>query len=115
MIKAEHLKLLESIKEWHRETFPDADMNTQLIKLEEEFAEMRAEIGDPEKLCKELADVIIVCAGLMRWESATADMLLMNLLSRNQYWDKAMDCVAQKMEINKKRNWKRMPDGTYHH
>lgn len=114
-MKTEHLKIIEDVKNWHAETFPDADLNTQLIKLEEEFAELRDELQQSEKLCEELADVIIVCAGLLRWNSATGDMLLMNLISRSTFFDKAMEKVEKKMEINKARKWQKMPDGTYHH
>lgn len=32
-MKTEHLKIIEDVKNWHAETFPDADLNTQLIKL----------------------------------------------------------------------------------
>ena len=107
---------LEKIKAWNEETFPDATLGGQLEKLEEEFEEFftATEIEDQRK---EMADIFIVLGGLRRWKSRignnqeiklTEDMpieVLGNLL-----FD-----IDQKMEINRKRVWKKSGDGKFHH
>lgn len=107
---------LEKIKEWNEETFPDATLGGQLEKLEEEFEEFftATEIEDQRK---EMADIFIVLGGLRRWKSRignsqevilTEDMpieVLGNLLIG----------INKKMEINRKRVWKKSGDGKFHH
>ena len=107
---------LEEIKQWNEETFPDATLGGQLAKLEEEFEEFftAKEIEDQRK---EMADIFIVLGGLRRWKSRignnqeitlTEDMpieVLSNLLFE----------IDKKMEINRKRVWKKSGDGKFHH
>lgn len=61
---------LNSIKRWHEKTFPDATLAGQLAKLEEEICES-LKVGKKDKaaLFEEIADVLIVCAGLRRFDS----------------------------------------------
>lgn len=109
---------LNSIKRWHEKTFPDATLAGQLAKLEEEICEY-LKVGKKDKaaLFEEIADVLIVCAGLRRFDSkigisiennylnnATPDILLVIDLA-----------IIQKMNKNRKRKWEKTEDGRFHH
>lgn len=109
---------LNSIKRWHEKTFPDATLAGQLAKLEEEICES-LKVGKKDKaaLFEEIADVLIVCAGLRRFDSkigisiennylnnATPDILLVIDLA-----------IIQKMNKNRKRKWEKTEDGRFHH
>ena len=48
-MKQEFYDLAKKIAVWHEQTFHDADKAGQLLKLDEEFDEWRAETADPEK------------------------------------------------------------------
>lgn len=62
---------LNSIKRWHEKTFPDATLAGQLAKLEEEIEETLKTDPNKDKAAffEEIADVLIVCAGLRRFNS----------------------------------------------
>lgn len=109
---------LNSIKRWHEKTFPDVTLAGQLAKLEEEICES-LKVGKKDKaaLFEEIADVLIVCAGLRRFDSkigisiennylnnATPDILLVIDLA-----------IIQKMNKNRKRKWEKTEDGRFHH
>lgn len=109
---------LNSIKRWHEKTFPDVTLAGQLAKLEEEICES-LKVGKKDKaaLFEEVADVLIVCAGLRRFDSkigisiennylnnATPDILLVIDLA-----------IIQKMNKNRKRKWEKTEDGRFHH
>lgn len=109
---------LNSIKRWHEKTFPDATLAGQLAKLEEGICES-LKVGKKDKaaLFEEIADVLIVCAGLRRFDSkigisiennylnnATPDILLVIDLA-----------IIQKMNKNRKRKWEKTEDGRFHH
>lgn len=56
---------LDSIKRWHQKTFPDATLAGQLAKLEEEISEsLKTSPKDKAAFFEEIADILIVCAGL---------------------------------------------------
>ena len=70
-MKQEFYDLAKKIADWHTVTFKDADKAGQLLKLDEEFDEWRAETADPEKRITELADCFIVASALwFRFEAA---------------------------------------------
>ena len=70
-MKQEFYDLAKKISDWHTVTFKDADKAGQLLKLDEEFDEWRAETADPEKRITELADCFIVASALwFRFEAA---------------------------------------------
>ena len=58
-MKQKFYDLAKKIADWHTVTFKDADKAGQLLKLDEEFDEWRAETADPEKRITELADCFI--------------------------------------------------------
>lgn len=109
---------LDSIKRWHQKTFPDATLAGQLAKLEEEICES-LKVGKKDKaaLFEEIADVLIVCAGLRRFNSK------IGISIENNYIDNATTdilavidlAIIQKMNKNRKRKWKKTADGRFHH
>lgn len=108
-------KELVKIAKWNEETFPEATLGGQLAKLEEEFVEF---VGakTPEEEIKELADVAIVCGGLMRWNSFIGDIVIDNIVKiERESLPAILRAVKDKMEINRKRNWHKTGEGKYHH
>ena len=55
---------LEKMSKEHETLFPNATAESQFVKMEEEKAECREAY---KKYTKELADVLIVCAGIYRY------------------------------------------------
>lgn len=104
-------KLEKEIIEWHSQTFPDATMEGQLIKLEEEMNELANSANSEEKL-KEAADVYIVLCGLKRWDSYIGKFIIQQWFSGA---DNLYNAVVEKMNKNKARNWAKTTEGTYHH
>lgn len=110
---------LNSIKRWHEKTFPDATLAGQLAKLEEEIEETLKTDPNKDKAAffEEIADVLIVCAGLRRFNSK------IGIFIENNYIDNATTdilavidlAIIQKMNKNRKRKWKKTADGRFHH
>ena len=104
-------KLENEIIEWHTQTFPDATMEGQLIKLEEEMNEL-ANAENKEEELKEAADVYIVLCGLKRWNCQIGKFI-------THYWFvpalTLYKAVVQKMNKNKARTWAKTTEGSYHH
>jgi hypothetical protein len=109
-------RVLQGIKEWNATQFPEADMPGQLMKLEEELHEFHNGQGEEERL-KELSDVVIVCAGLGRWQSLIGYHILSMVISGAHYTivNKLLDDVEAKMAKNRARVWLKDGDGKYHH
>lgn len=99
---------MQSIGEWHAVTFPDATLDTQLLKLEEEMKEYNA-----NPCVEEAADIYIVaCALAYRYQSAVG----MAVLNSNQGKDLAFfKALAAKMDKNMKRSWAQTTPGYYKH
>lgn len=110
------LKELLKVKKWHKKTFPDATLNGQLAKLEEEMNEfVKAKTREEET--KELADIMIVCAGLDRWNSKVGNYVVSSHLE-NMPITIICDLILainEKMKKNQKRVWKKTSDGRFHH
>lgn len=119
---------LEKLSKEHEKLFPNASAESQFHKMEEEIQEY---LEASEDDIKELADIIIVCAGLYRWMPKTAqsiaDYFCLNWslipysmkkrigICQNDILASALnDEVNRKWEVNKKRKW--VWNGkTYHH
>lgn len=70
-----------------------------------------------EDMRKERADVFIVLAGLRRWRSIIGKHYEDELIE-NTSLEKLAELYADvdaKMEINRKRVWKKSGDGKFHH
>jgi len=89
--------LFNSIGEWSKKTFPDAGSIQHIIKLKNEAQEV---IESPYDI-KEYADCIIALLSA----AYKADITFFELVK----------AVEDKLEINKKRNWTKLSDGTYQH
>lgn len=115
-IHEDFCKLLEDVREWHEKTFPDAKLNNQLLKLEEELEELEQASTFLEKEL-EYADVLIVCAGLMRWKSKVGEYIIKNTISNNNLTglNHIIGNIHIKMAKNKQRVWKKLKNGVYHH
>ena len=89
--------LYEEIGTWCKNAFPDSNSIDHLQKLKNEAEEAKE---TPYKI-EEYADCMIaLLAGA--WK---ADIAFFELV----------EAVGRKMEVNKKRDWKRLSDGTYQH
>lgn len=100
--------MIEEIVKWHKETFPDADLESQKLKFLEEYKEY-LNSWDLE----ELADMAIVnyvlkyrflffrFDDIFRFEAEGAERILKEI-------------IIEKMKKNKKRKWKK-EGGVYRH
>ena len=108
MNKDKWTELASEITEWHENCFPDATLEGQLVKLEEEFTEWMAATG-VEDYGKELADIFIVCCGLGRWNTVTGRIITMGLLNDlTHYNDVFYKQVYNKHQKNKARIWQKL-------
>ncbi len=103
------------IAKWHQETFPDATLDGQIDKYDEEQKEF---IDSKYKDVTELADMFIVACGMTRFDAFTAIWYLKDV------YDWVEECsilerdveqaVAKKMAINRHRVWEKK-GGLYKH
>lgn len=108
-------KLSNEIGAWNQMQFPNATMISQMEKLEEEIEEMDMSVSIMDNF-KEIVDVFIVASALYyRFGSHLGLHTLDIIKERVKYNNHFYDMVKEKMEINKKRNWKEVSDGVYHH
>ena len=98
-----------SIGAWAKETFEEnkgfQQATIKLLKLEEEYGELLNEMSlsrknptkeDIDAIALELADMLVVMYGI-------AECLNIDLL----------ESVDKKMEINRRRKWKKQPSGNF--
>ena len=116
-MKQEFYELAKKIADWHTVTFKDADKAGQLLKLDEEFEECRAETANPEKRITELADCFIVASALwFRFEAAIGMFTCKAIVKHCADADGELyDAIQKKMTINFNRSWKKQANGSYHH
>ena len=97
---------IQSIIQWHTETFPNATLEGQLQKFEDELQEL---LESNYEDITELADIFIVACGICRFSLTrgmtafwkVADLTAGMLLIKEQF-EAAVD---EKMAINRKRKW----------
>ena len=116
-MKQESYDLATKIADWHTLTSKDADKAGQLLQLDEEFDEWRAETADPEKRITELADCFIVASALwFRFEAAIGMFTCKAIVKHCADADGELyDAIQKKMTINFNRSWKKQANGSYHH
>lgn len=114
----EHEELMQAVQAWHFMTFIDdqpepATLAGQLLKLEEELREVSSAktLADKEK---ENADFWIVLAGLRNFDSAIG-ALFERLLGTFVDYSRIDRFIVKKMTINRKRTWKNIGKGIFHH
>lgn len=104
----------EKISKEHEGLFPIADIESQLIKLDEE----KSEAGEAyRQYIKELADVLIVCAGIYRFNPDRALREIDRVYENTEklgMTDLVEDEVIRKWDVNKNRKWE-WNGKTYHH
>ena len=109
------------IARWNKETFPDATESGQVLKLSEEFEELRDAIENADFLTSEKADCFIVAAALKeRFNNALGRFVLDYLIEEMTDQSEAIaaeyfEAIEKKMEINRARVWNKMPDGRFKH
>ena len=104
-------KIDKDILEWHTKTFPEAKLEKQLVKLEEEYSEWRESLG---RDIMEAADVYIVATVLKNRFNSKVGECFITLIENGWRYNEVMKAVKQKMEINKNRVWD-CKDGICHH
>lgn len=105
---------IETIARWHRETFPDATLRTQLEKFQEEKKEWeQSRHIEPTGIISgdvsELADMFIVACGISRFRHVDAMWNFARVATElEQSYFSTTDlehAVDAKMEINRARHW----------
>lgn len=100
IISMEDLK--KEILEWQKETFPLATKTNQMLKLEEEFAELNEAVdnNDSDKILEEMADVVITSILLESLGSFLGQYVYSSIL--NKYLEDSQVFEFIKNEIQKK-------------
>lgn len=104
-------KIDKEILEWHKKTFPDAKIEKQLMKLEEEYTELCKSFGGD---IMEAADVYIVASVLKYRFNSKIGGCFLGLIDESWKYMEIMKAIKEKMEINKKRKWT-FKKGVYRH
>ena len=112
---------IKSIIDWHEQTFPDATLDGQMDKFQQELKEFAATLepdADYNHLLEELADMYIVACGVARFSIERA---LSCFTVVNAFKDLYRLCsfeleemVDKKMAINRQRKWS-IGKGNYQH
>ena len=99
----------------HKKLFPLADLQGQVMKLDEELNEYLTATTMEEKI-KELADCIICCIGIFRWTNLVSRAYLSFIYSRinKDLYKDIIKEVNNKWQININRTWE-YKDGKYYH
>lgn len=109
---------IASIMLWHEQTFPDATLEGQEQKWDDERLEWEnTSSGTPDELL-ELADMVIVCCGIMRFDYAEGFNYLASTLGRIQVMPTngkdLWEAVERKMAINRNRKWGKQGNSYQH-
>lgn len=110
---------LKNLSEKHAALFPAATAKSQMVKFEEETCEQK-QATDYEHRKNELADCLIVCAGLYRFYPNLAERAALGLYYLGDVWNMSVHTLqtaaCEKWRINERRQW-RWDDttGTYKH
>lgn len=99
---------------WNKKTFSLLTETSQYRKFQEETTELNKTRFKSKKYFKELADCYIVAFGMFRFDLKIAIRFLKYLDYYNCDSKIISKAIKEKMEINKKREWKYV-NGIYHH
>lgn len=100
----------------HEMLWPETNLEQQLAKFEEEEKEYKETLCATEESLYELADMIIVSAGIARFDYTQGIGLLSNILYTAEFSiDDIWQAVETKMRKNMKRDWVKKADVGYHH
>lgn len=106
------METIETIMMWHRDTFPEATLDGQKKKFDEELGEF-LNAKTVEEHYKELSDMFIVACGVARFSVRATSMFAiveMNIKD-DELFQAALD---KKMELNRQRKWDK-GNGEYKH
>jgi hypothetical protein len=104
---------IKSIIEWHEHTFPDATLDGQIEKFNDEHKEWeRAETDEDE--IQEAADMFIVCCGIARFSLRIALSFFDIVAMVSSAYAGFDDVINEKMQINRQRKWA-VGKGNYQH
>ena len=122
------LEFIERVRDTHQELFPDVTLMSQIVKFDEEFAEMieanKHMAEEPDKFLEELVDMFIVACGIARFNKALGYCLCKSIADDfiykeddkgNNYLSEFTIKVIEKMNKNIKRVWSKTADGNYKH
>lgn len=98
----------------HAELFPETNLKQQIEKWEEESAEFVQALGNSEEELCEVADCVIVSAGIARFDYPMGLCYLKNSLLKGDMF-KQWQAVEKKVEKLKKRVWVKDPVVGYKH
>lgn len=109
---------IKSIIEWHEQTFPDATLEGQIEKFDDEVKEFyEAELLSDEA-ATELADCFVVGCGIARFSFLSAmnafSFVLDYLVGEDEFAKKFLSAVENKMAINRKREWNKIGNKFQH-
>lgn len=113
---------IASIIQWHTETFPNATLEGQLQKFEDEkqeYADENEKNFLSDATLMELADLIIVACGIARFDmlqGINALYFALRVAYAHSFFmpEVVAEAVQQKMQINRKRKWS-IGKGNYQH
>ena len=107
---------IKTIIQWHEQTFPDATLEGQIEKFDDELSEY----GESECL-EELADLFIVACGIARFDNVSALVAFERVCEILKLWRvyygepvPLQMAIDNKMQINRKRKWS-VGKGNYQH
>lgn len=110
---------IKTIIQWHEQTFPDATLEGQEQKWEDERDEWENTSYGSKYELEELADMVIVCCGVMRFDYAEGfDYLAATLCKISVMAFNGTDlwrAVEKKMAKNRKRVFIHSGQGHYQH
>lgn len=106
---------VKTIAEWHKITFPEATLESQLLKLDEELKEVVAaqRAREFEHSYNELADVYIVACSLKIRFNSTIGSYFVGLIEE-KLSPNLQARIDKKMDENLKRKWE-FKNGVYRH
>ena len=109
------IETIQTITDWHTNTFPDATLQGQLEKFEEEKKEFAE-----EQNVYELADMFIVACGVSRFNQTEAIKCFYYVFQQYKKFlalhaDVLQEALNKKMKENRSRVWKKTGEGAFHH
>ena len=114
-------ELQQEIITWHKSVFADAELESQVLKWQEEYRELE-QADDYATFLEEYADCIIVATSFLRYGEIgeTLNLVFMKFLeSERNDWnidkEEIEEAVERKLKINKERNWFKNSQGIYKH
>lgn len=109
--------LFDKVVEVHKKLFPDATLQSQCDKYDEEYEEFE-HAEDGEDICYEFADMFIVAAGISRFNKHLGEhlskLMVRSLGDNDKMRMDLANAVVAKMNKNIDRKWDNV-DGFYKH